>query len=357
MPPQRSFASDNTAGASPEILAALARCNAGPVPSYGADAISERVQRRLSAIFEREVAVCLVATGTAANALGLAVLTPPWGSVLTHADSHIANDECGAPEFFAHGAKLVELEGAAAKIDPAALSREARRDVGRVHAVQPACVSLTQATEVGSVYSLDELGTIGAICRETGLRLHMDGARFANALVALGCAPAAMTWQVGVDVLAFGATKNGALDAEAIVLFDPDLASELAFRRKRGGHLTSKMRFLAAQFDAYLENDLWLANARHANAMAQRLEAGLRAFPSVALQGAAEANILFCRMPPALIQGLLAAGFSFYYDQWGPGLVRLVTSFATQAEDVDAFVSAARALAGGGHSSPRVPEE
>ncbi len=341
---QRSFASDNTAGASPEVLAALVRCNAGQAPSYGADLISVRVERRLSEIFERDVAVLLVSTGSAANALGLAALTPPWGGVLAHPMSHINSDECGAPEFFTAGAKLVAVEGASAKLDPATLKRLARRDPDDVHRVQPACVSITQATEVGSVYTLAELAAIGAICREAGLRLHMDGARFANALVALGCTPAQMTWKAGVDVLAFGATKNGVLGAEAIVLFDPALAREMAYRRKRGGHLSSKMRFLAAQMDAYVEGDLWLANARHANAMAARLAAGLRALPGVAVHDGADANILFCRLPNAVLQGLLDEGFSFYHGRWEPGVVRLVTSFATTPADVDDLLGVAGRL-------------
>ncbi|WP_373744640.1 threonine aldolase family protein, partial [Achromobacter insuavis] len=266
--PQLGFASDNTAGASPQILAALLRANEGQAAAYGADDITLRVERRLAEIFERDVDVLLVPTGTAANSLALAALTPPWGSVLCHAHSHIANDECGAPQFYSGGARLALLDGAASKLDPARLAVEARRKAGDVHSMPPACVSITQATETGSVYTLDEIQALGAVCRDAGLPLHMDGARFANALVSLGCTPAEMTWKAGVAALSFGATKNGVLGAEAIVLFEPGRATELAYRRKRGGHLFSKMRLLSAQMEAYLADDLWLANARQANAMA-----------------------------------------------------------------------------------------
>ena len=344
---QRSFSSDNTAGASPRVMAAMVACNAGQAASYGADSVSARVAQRFCEIFEREVDVLLVSTGSAANALGLAVLMPPWGGVLAHPLSHVNSDECGAPEFFTAGAKLVGVEGASAKLDPAALARHARRDPADVHRIQPACASITQATEVGSVYTLDELRVIGDTCREAGLRLHMDGARFANALVALGCTPAEMTWKAGVDVLAFGATKNGVIGAEAIVLFDRSLAQETGYRRKRGGHLSSKMRFLAAQMEAYLDDDLWLANARHANAMAARLAGGLRTLPGVAVHEGADANILFCTLSEPLIQGLLADGFSFYHGRWAQGVVRLVTSFATTEADVDTLLGAARRIAAG----------
>ncbi|WP_428032038.1 threonine aldolase family protein [Ancylobacter sp.] len=339
------FGSDNVAGISPTILAALAAANEGAMPSYGADTLSERVEARLSALFEREVRVLLVSTGTAANALALSVLTPPWGAVLCHADSHIENDECGAPEFFTGGAKLMHVAGADAKIDADALARAARLGRGDVHCVQPSCVSITQASELGTLYSLEETAAIGAVCRDAGLPLHMDGSRFANAVAALGASPAEMTWKAGVDILSFGATKNGAMGVEAIVLFDPARAGELAFRRKRGGHLSSKMRFLAAQMDAYLDGDLWLANARHANAMAARLVAGLAGIAGVEIQGVVEANMLFVRLPQPMIDGLLGQGFRFYTERWGEGVVRLVTSFATSESDVDRLLEAALALA------------
>lgn len=340
--PQLGFSSDNIAGASPQVLDALLRANEGQAQPYGADDASQRVARQLAEIFEHEVEVLLVPTGTAANSLALSVLTPPWGSVLCHAQSHIANDECGAPQFYTSGARLTLLDGDAAKIDPAQLAVEVRRKVGDVHSMQPACVSITQATETGSVYTLAEIAAISEICRGAGLPLHMDGARFANALVSLGCTPAEMTWKAGVKALSFGATKNGVLGAEAIVLFEPGLATELAYRRKRGGHLFSKMRLLSAQMEAYLDDGLWLRNARQANAMAARLAAGMADLPGVQTQGPAEANILFCRLPAAAIEGLRAQGFRFYHDRWGPGVVRLVTSFATREQDVDHFLAALR---------------
>ncbi|MEC5160878.1 MULTISPECIES: threonine aldolase family protein [unclassified Janthinobacterium] len=341
--PNLSFTSDNTAGAAAAVMAAIADCGAGPAQPYGNDARTRRVEQRFSELFDTQTSVFLVPTGSAANALALAALTPPWGNVLCHADSHINNDECGAPEFYS-GAKLVPLGGAAARIDPRQLAPAAARKVGDVHSTQPACVSISQATELGSIYSVAQVAEIGALCRANGLRLHMDGARFANALVALDCTPAQLTWQAGVDALSFGATKNGALAAEAIVLFDPLLGEQMAYRRKRGGHLLSKMSLLSAQMEAYLADDLWLHNARHANAMAARLAQGLRQLPGVTLPGPVQANIVFCAMPAALIDALQARGFSFYHSRWGAGVVRLVTSFCTSADDVDHLLETARRL-------------
>ena len=340
--PQMGFSSDNIAGASPEILAALAAACHGQAQPYGADEGSAQVRRQLADIFEREVDVLLVPTGTAANSLSLSALTPPWGSVLCHAQSHIANDECGAPGVL-YRRRAPDAAGRRRRQDrPRPAGSRGAPQGGDVHSMQPSCVSVTQATETGGVYTLDELRAIGAVCRDAGLPLHMDGARFANALVSLDCSPAEMTWKAGVTALSFGATKNGALGVEAIVLFDPAPAKALAFRRKRGGHLFSKMRLLSAQMQAYLDGDLWLRNAQ-ANAMARRLAAGMEGLPGVALQGRADANILFCRLPAAAIDSLLAQGFGFYHDRWGPGIVRLVTSFATREQDVDHFLSALRA--------------
>ncbi|MEU3340864.1 low specificity L-threonine aldolase [Streptomyces sp. NPDC006668] len=341
-PAARVFSSDNTAGASPEVLEAVVRAAAGQALPYGADDVTATVRRRLCEVFERDVDVLLVSTGSAANALSLAALTPPWGSVLCHRDSHINNDECGAPEFYTAGAKLVPLGGSDARIDPEELRAAVRHKAGDVHSVEPSVVSVTQATETGAVYTPDEIRTLGSITKDAGLRLHMDGARFAGAVAALGCAPADVTWRAGVDLLSFGATKNGTMTADAIVVFDRSLTAELSFRAKRAGQLAAKMRFHAAQFDAYLTDDLWLRNAEHANAMAARLQEGLKAVPDVGLLGAADANILFCRFPRQVIDGLLADGYAFYHDRWEPGVVRLVTSFATTPEDVDHLVGAVR---------------
>lgn len=342
----RGYLSDNAAGASPEILAAVASAATGLAAPYGNDDISHGVTEALAGVFEHPVDVFPVGTGSAANSIALAALTPPWGSVLTHPDGHINNDEAGAPEFFTNGAKLVPLTGDDSKIDPEALRAAVGRKRGDVHAVQPSVVSLSQATESGSVYSIDEIRELSTIAHDAGVRVHMDGARFANALVALGVTPAEMTWRIGVDVLSFGATKNGAMTADAIVSFDPTLATELAFRHKRGGQLTSKMRFQTAQLDAYLSDELWLRNARQANEMAARLRTGLAGVPGVKVLGDQNANILFCHFPSALSTALHEAGYAFYDDRWEPGTVRLVVSFAHQASDIDDFLDAIRAHAG-----------
>jgi threonine aldolase len=344
-----NFSSDNVAGVSPEILTALAAANAGAEPSYGADPITERVAARFAELFEHEVAVFPVATGTAANALGLAAVTPPWGVVFCHPESHVEVDECGAPEFYTGGAKLTLVPGADGKIAAADLAALLPGGKGVVHHAQPASVSITQATECGTVYQPEEVAAIGEVAHAHGLALHMDGARFANALVTLGCRPADVTWRAGVDVLSFGATKNGAMAAEAVLFFDPAKAADLGFRRKRAGHLFSKMRFLSAQLDAYLADGLWLRNARHANAMAARLAAGLGDLPGFRFRHPVEANELFVEMPDRVIRALLGDGFRFY--RWGgetAECIRLVTSFVTLAEDVDRFTAAARrhALAG-----------
>ncbi|MER7789629.1 low specificity L-threonine aldolase [Streptomyces sp. NPDC097640] len=341
-PSGRAFISDNMAGASPEIVRAVAAAAAGNAPPYGNDPFTDSARRKLSEIFERDVDIFPVSTGTAANCLALAALTPPWGSVLCHSDSHINNDECGAPEFFTDGAKLVTVPGDESKIDPDALGRAVRRRAGDVHSVQPSVLSISQATESGSVYTLDETRRLGVIAKDAGLRVHMDGARFANALDHLDATPAEMTWKAGIDVLSFGATKNGAMTADAIVSFDPALATELAFRAKRAGQLASKMRFHAAQLDAYLTDDLWLGNARQANAMAARRGDGLKAIPGTELLGSPQANLLFCRLPRHTTEQLLAEGYAFYHDRWAPGIVRLVTSFTHTPDDIDQLLDAVR---------------
>jgi threonine aldolase len=344
-----NFASDNSAGIAPAILDALVRANSGFALGYGNDDLTRSVERRLCELFEREVAVFLVPTGTAANALAIAHLSPPWGAVLCHADSHIATDEAGAPEFFGGGLKLISLPGDTGKLRPETVEAALKRGRGAPHAVLPSLVSLTQATEAGTVYSNAEVNDLARLARDHAMSLHMDGARFGNALVKLGCTPAEATWKAGVDVLSFGATKGGALAAEAVVFFDPARASGMASRRKRGGHLVSKHRYLAAQFDAFLKDDLWLALARHANAAAATLarhlgEAGLRPFFPV------DANEVFVALTPVIDDRLKAAGARYY--PWpadampassplphGYRPVRLVTSFATTAEDVDRFVA------------------
>lgn len=336
-----NFASDNTTGASLAVLDAIAALNEGQTMPYGNDDFTERACAKICDVFETDAEVFFVATGTAANTLSLSVLTPSYGAVLCHWQSHIYEDECGGPEFCTGGAKLVPVHGAGAKLDMEELAHHAAHGVGDVHSVQPSAVSITQETEVGTVYSQREVEAVGEFCRERGLKLHMDGARFANAVAALDCAPADITWRAGVDVLSFGASKNGALAAEAVVLFDKTLAQEFAFRRKRGGHLFAKMRLLAGQMEAYLTDSLWLVNARHANAMAKRLAEGLGAIPGIEITASVDANMLFPKLPRPVIEGLWADGFQFYDGRWEPNVVRLVTAFNTREEHVDAFIAAA----------------
>jgi threonine aldolase len=342
----RSFGSDNITPASPQVIDAIVAANTGALHSYGDDPYTKKLTALTSELFETEVAIYPVTTGTAANALALSMLTPPYGAVYCHETAHIATDECGAPEFYTGGAKIVGLPSADGKIVPAQLDAPLRHaaDMG-VHHVQPAALSLTQATEWGTVYSPAEVHALAVAARAHGLGVHMDGARIANAIAHLGCNPADITWRCGVDVLSLGATKNGAMAAEAVIFFDRARAAGFEARRKRAGHLWSKMRFLSAQLIAYLQDELWLRNARHANAMAARLAAGLQALPGLRLVQPVQANELFVSIPDRVIEALLAEGFEFY--RWptpagvsGP-VIRLVTSFCTTAADVDAFVAAA----------------
>jgi len=350
-PLRQDFTSDNITGAAPEVLAALAAANAGTVASYGGDPLSEALARRAAELFERPLAILPVATGTAANALALSVLARPFEAIYCHPAAHVMTDECGAPEFYTGGAKLIGLPSADGRLDPGELARAVgfARGMG-VHHVQPAAVTVSQASEWGTVYGLAELRELATTAHGLGLKVHMDGARFANAVAQLGCSPADASWRAGVDVLSFGASKNGALAAEAVVAFDPALAAELALRRKRAGHLWSKMRFLSAQLLAYLDGGLWLRNARHANAMAQRLAAGLAPLAGVRLAQPVEANELFVELPAAMSAALRAAGFRFYDWPAPPGVggavVRLVTSYDMTAEEVDALVAAARRVSG-----------
>jgi threonine aldolase len=327
------FRSDNTHGCSPEILEAVTRASAGTQTSYGGDEYTARVRRRCSEIFETEVEVCPVVSGTAGNSLAIAALTPPWGAVFCHDEAHIQRDECGAPEFFSGGAKLIPILGAAGKMRPADLANAIQTVAESKRTAVPACVSITNATEAGTVYSADEMRALRDV--SSSLRMHLDGARFANAVVATGTSPADLTWRAGIDLLTFGATKNGALAAEAIVVFRKSLAEEIALRQHRSGHRLSKMRFISAQLDAYLTDDLWLRNARHANAMARRLAQGLTTIHPV------EANVLFARFSPKQAASLRQQGFLFAdWPIFGDDAYRLVTAFDTTAEQVDAFLAA-----------------
>jgi threonine aldolase len=331
------FFSDNDAPVHPAVLAAIAAANASDA-AYDGDALSQALDARFSALFEREVAVIWMPSGTAANALALALLCPPYGGILAHEEAHVVLDECGAVELQTGGARLLTCAGEGAKLSAEILrARLARQGTG-VHHTRPHAVSITNVSEYGLVYRPEEVAAVGDFCREAGLALHMDGARFANAVAALGCTPAALTWRAGVDVLSFGCTKNGAMNAEAVILFDPARAYEAKRRRKRAGHLLSKGRFIAAQLHAMLDDDLWLANARAANAAAAPLARAGRA----RLAHAVEANELFLRLTPDEAAGLRAQGFGFH--DMGEGTARLVTSWHQGEADVAPLAAALAAL-------------
>lgn len=340
-----NFASDNTAPVHPQVMAALEAANAAPSMPYGNDALSRDVEAKIAAIFERPAKVFLVSTGTAANALSLAAMTPVWGSIYCHAAAHIEEDECGAPEFYTGGAKLVGLDGEHGKLAPADLDAALNAaGAGVVHHVQPAALSLTNATEAGTIYSPAEIAALSAIARKHGLKVHLDGARFANALVASNCTPAEATWKAGVDILSFGGTKNGCLAVEAIVVFDDALAATLAFRRKRAGHLFSKHRYLAAQMAGYLDGGLWLDLARQSNAVAAKLASGLAALPGAKLAHPVQANEVFVDLPEAAIAAIEQAGFAVY--RWfGPGTrrLRLVASWNSREADAERLIATAKA--------------
>lgn len=329
----RDFRSDNTHAASPEILEAVARAAAGTMTSYGNDEITERVRKRCCEIFERDCDVFPVITGTAGNALAIAALTPPWGAVFCHEDAHIQRDELGAVEFFTGGAKLIPIRGADGKLHPADLERlieEVR--VSKKTAV-PACVSLTNATEAGTVYSQAEMDALFDVARRSGLRIHVDGARFANAVIAKNIQAH------NIDILTFGATKNGILAGDVVVVFRRELSEEVGLRWHRAGQRLSKMRFLSAQLEAYLANDLWLRNARHANAMAARLRDAIAG--RVDIVRPVEANIVFVRLPEPLASSLQGSGFRFAdWTIFGPDVYRLVCGFSTAEADVDVFAEA-----------------
>ncbi|MET3791595.1 threonine aldolase family protein [Aquamicrobium terrae] len=344
------FASDNWAGAHPAIAARLSGAAGGFSAAYGDGDLDKAVCDRFGEIFEHEVAVFFVATGTAANALSLASYGKPGGISFCHTQAHVMEDECGAVEYLSGGGRLHGIGGALGRIDPGELERALDRFVPEfVHAGRPTAVSITQSTEIGTVYSLDEIAAISALAKRHSLPLHLDGARFANALVALETTPAEMTWKRGVDIVSFGGTKNGCWCAEAIVVFDPGRARELAFLRKRAGQLFSKSRFVAAQFDAYFRDDLWLENARHSNSMAASLAAAIEAAPGLRLGWQPQANEVFAVITDDRAEKLQAAGAAFYDWPLPAGstetlgenekLYRFVTSFATTAEDIDRFAS------------------
>jgi len=344
-----NFSSDNAAGAHPSVIEALAAANAGTAPGYGTDDWTARVDQRLSEIFERDVTVFEVATGTAANGLALSVMAPPYGRVFCHEASHVELDECSAPEFFMGGGKLVALPGADGKLSPETVERALAELPARPpHSAPPSVFSLTQATEYGTLYRPDEVRALTEVAKAVGMGVHMDGARFSNALVALGCTAAEATWKQGVDVLCLGATKNGCIAAEAVIFFDPDAAHDFAFRRKRAGHLWSKSRFLSAQIDAWLTDDLWLDLARKANEMARGVASVLRS-AGLEVPVSTEANEVFVLLSEAEASTLQAKGAQFYQwicpgDAHGGRLHRFVASWATSEADIAALNEACSTL-------------
>ncbi|MDO6799652.1 low specificity L-threonine aldolase [Shimia thalassica] len=341
------FASDNAGPAHPSVLTALADANQGYAMPYGADPIMDEVRTKIRDIFEAPNAeVFLVATGTAANSLALACYCQPWQTMFCAPVAHIQEDECNAPEFFAGGAKLT-LVGEGEKMTPTALEQSIRREETRgVHGPQRGPVSITQVTERGTVYSLEELNALTKVAKSFDLPVHLDGARFANALVALDCSPADMTWKAGVDVVSFGGTKNGCVGVEAVIFFDPDKAWEFELRRKRGAHLFSKHRYLSAQMNAYLTDDVWRQNAQQANANCARLAKGLKDL-GVKFMHDPQANIVFCSFPRAAHQRLHDAGAVYYV--WSGELegedpaemleARLVCDWSLSNEQIDQFIS------------------
>jgi threonine aldolase len=335
------FLSDNTATICPEILEAISVSNQGAQAAYGDDPWTQRLDAAFSEFFETPVRAFVVSTGTAANSLALATLSPPYGAVFAHEEAHIVMDECGAPEFFSGGARVVVVPGEHGKLTVAAVTAALDVIVPSVHTVQPSALSLTQATELGTTYRPDEIAALAGLAHRRGLRVHMDGARIANAIVHLGCHPADITWRAGIDVLSFGATKNGALAAEAVVFFDRERVADFELRRKRAGHLLSKSRYASAQLLAYLERGVWRRNAERANLLAQRIAraAGPRLLHPV------ESNELFLRLGTYGKQRLREAGFEFY--DWGHdsrGEARLVVSWDQSESSVIAICDALQRL-------------
>ena len=332
------FASDNVTGACPEVLEAILKANDGDRTPYGNDQISTDLQNKFSEIFEKPVIVFPTASGTASNALALSTMTPSFGNIYCHRFSHINTDECGAPEFYTGGAKLVNIYGVDGKITAKELDENViGKDI--VHHTQPSSVSITQLTETGEAYQLDEIKEISDVAHHHKLNIHMDGARFANALVSLNCSPAEMTWKSGIDVLSFGATKNGCLAAEAIIFFKPELVGNLPFLMKRAGHLLSKMSFVSAQLDAYISNGLWLKNAKHANLMGKKLSDGLNKCPEIKLAYPTHANEIFVKIPEKIIKQLNSEGYTINDDEWDGKAVRLVTAWNTDPNDIDNFLN------------------
>jgi threonine aldolase len=335
------YRSDNTGRAAPEILEAIVRANTGTALGYGADEWTARLQERFGELFETTVRVFPVATGTAANALSLAAASPSWGLVYCSEAAHINTSEANAAGFFGGGLKLVPVAGPHGRLDPDAFARTLTAvQPGQLHRGQPAAVNITQASDLGTVYALAEVRAIAETAKSRGLKIHMDGARFANALARLGCSPAEMSWRSGVDILSFGATKNGGALCDAIVVFNPELADALAVQLRRAGQVWSKMRFASAQLMAYIENGLWLRLAAASNVAAGRIAAGVAGLPGLRLVAPVEVNEIFLELPAAAMDALERDGFQFY--RRSVTLARFVCRFDTSEAEADALVAALR---------------
>jgi threonine aldolase len=338
----RHFASDNNAGICPEAWASLVKANQGHAPGYGEDIWTTRAADLIRDVFETKCEVFFVFNGTAANSLALASLCQSYHSILCHEMAHVERDECGAPEFFSNGSKVLLLSGQNGKIDPMTIERMVKRRTD-VHYPKPKVVSITQATELGTVYGVEELTDIGSMCGQLGLRVHMDGARFANAVASLRVAPREITWRAGVDVLCFGGTKNGTAVGDAVIFFDPELAREFDYRCKQAGQLASKMRFLSAPWVGILSDGAWLRHAAHANEMAQLMEQSLQQIPELKILFPRQANSVFVELAPALMEGMWKRGWKFYKFT-GSGGCRLMCAWDTTAEDVKEFVADLKSL-------------
>ena len=343
-----NFASDNVYGVDPRIMQAMVDANQGTDVSYCHDDGSKETETRLSQIFEKEVKAFLVVNGTGANSLALSAMCPSFGGVICHESAHINTDECNAPELFTGGAKLITLSGEGAKITPDAITERIKQFVHGEHGAKLSALSITNATELGTVYTPAEIKALAAVVKPQGMKMHMDGARFANALVGLGCTPAEMTWKAGIDVLSFGGTKNGGMLLEAVVFFDTSLADDFLYRRKRAGQLISKSRFISAQMNAYLQDEVWLANAKRANDLAQTLAHGLQQSNRITLSNPVQANEVFAFMPRSMFEKTQEQGAHFY--EWpmtgtpdDEVHCRFVLSFATPEKDVDRFVTLIKA--------------
>ncbi|MGI4814222.1 MAG: beta-eliminating lyase-related protein [Janthinobacterium lividum] len=342
-PVQQHFASDNYAGICPEAFKYFAECNAsGHEVAYGDDSWTQRVCDHFRDLFETDCEIFFVFNGTAANSLALASLCQSYQSVICHELSHVETDECGGPEFFSNGSKLLTAKGPLGKLTAEAVDAVVQRR-SDIHFPKPKVVTVTQATEVGTVYTVAEIAAIGEVARRHNLRLHMDGARFANAVATLGVRPAELTWRAGVDVLCFGGTKNGLPVGEAVIFFNRALAEDFAYRVKQAGQLASKMRFISAPWLGLLENDVWLSNARHANAMAERLAQRLALIPGVKLLFPRQANSVFAELPVGRAEQMHGLGWKFY-EFIGAGGCRLMCAWDTTSETVDRFADALQSL-------------